>query len=160
VVFTVINITFCVAFTLELVLRLYAHQMQFFIGDGWAWNLFDGIVVLFSIVDELSQLLLVSDTRLLGFAGVLRMLRLGRLLRLVRLIRVIPALKSMVTLISASVNSFFWTGVLLLILMYCVAVYFTELATDVRMNIQEKKAERLAEIQRYWGSLGQEPLGT
>ncbi|CAJ1327765.1 unnamed protein product [Effrenium voratum] len=33
VVFTVINITFCVAFTLELVLRLYAHQMQFFIGE-------------------------------------------------------------------------------------------------------------------------------
>lgn len=65
-------------------------------------------------------------------------------------------------------NSFFWTGspqhledvsshgpgVLLLILMYCVAVYFTDLATDV-IRINSSKGLDYSEIEKYWGSLGQ-----
>lgn len=158
-IFTVINIVFCVIFALELLLRIIAYRKRFLVGDGWSWNLFDSIVVLSSIIDEFSLALFFEtgsgmQQRLLGFAGVLRMLRLGRVLRLVRLIRVIPALKSMVYLISASMNSFFWTGVLLLILMYCVAVYFTDLAADV-VRLNNNQGYDSSEIKKYWGSLGQ-----
>jgi len=120
------------------------------------WNLFDLIIVFFSVVDEVSQLFLSgSDVQtLLGFAGVLRMLRLGRVMRLIRLVRVVPALKSMVYLVSASMNSFFWTGVLLLLLMYCVAVYFTDLATEAT-RLNANTSVDLTEVRRYWGSLGQ-----
>eukprot|EP00913_Durusdinium_trenchii_P034350 g32138.t1 len=148
-------------FNWVLVAALLANALTFGVqaNDGWAWNVFDTVVVLSSMIDEFSQALFVGTSsemqqHLLGFAGVLRMLRLGRVLRLVRLIRVIPALKSMVYLISASMNSFFWTGVLLLILMYCVAVYFTDLATDVVL-LNRTKGFDSSEIVKYWGSLGQ-----
>jgi len=52
-----------------------------------------------------------------------------------------------VYLISASMTSFFWTGVLLLILMYVVAIYFTELATDL------KHGESATGLQQ-WSSIG------
>jgi len=157
-IFTIMNVSFCVIFALELLLRAVAYRKNFLMGDGWSWNVFDTIVVLSSIIDEFSQAFFITGSgmqqQLLGFAGVLRMLRLGRVLRLVRLIRVIPALKSMVYLISASMNSFFWTGVLLLILMYCVAVYFTDLATDI-IRLNNSQGFDSSEIKKYWGSLGQ-----
>jgi len=151
-IFTAINITFTIIFVAELSIRMVAYQWSFLWGEGWTWNAFDLIIVTFSVIDEASQLFFQGS--LLGFAGVLRMLRLGRVMRLIRLVRVIPALKSMVYLISASMNSFFWTGVLLLLLMYCVAVYFTDLATEaMRLNVDT--AADLSEVRRYWGSLGQ-----
>ncbi|CAE7296640.1 Scn11a [Symbiodinium sp. CCMP2592] len=156
VVFTAFNIAFTMIFVAELAIRIVAYHWNFLFGEGWMWNLFDLIIVFFSVVDEVSQLFLSgSDVQtLLGFAGVLRMLRLGRVMRLIRLVRVVPALKSMVYLVSASMNSFFWTGVLLLLLMYCVAVYFTDLATEAT-RLNTNTSVDLTEVRRYWGSLGQ-----
>eukprot|EP00439_Symbiodinium_sp_Y106_P084176 s2_g25.t1 len=150
------NVAFTMIFVAELAIRIVAYHWNFLFGEGWMWNLFDLIIVFFSVVDEVSQLFLSgSDVQtLLGFAGVLRMLRLGRVMRLIRLVRVVPALKSMVYLVSASMNSFFWTGVLLLLLMYCVAVYFTDLATEAT-RLNANTSVDLTEVRRYWGSLGQ-----
>lgn len=155
-VFTALNIAFTMIFVAELTIRIVAYHWNFLFGEGWMWNLFDLIIVFFSVVDEVSQLFLSgSDVQtLLSFAGVLRMLRLGRVMRLIRLVRVVPALKSMVYLVSASMNSFFWTGVLLLLLMYCVAVYFTDLATEAT-RLNANTSVDLTEVRRYWGSLGQ-----
>ncbi|CAE7569811.1 unnamed protein product [Symbiodinium sp. CCMP2592] len=50
-----------------------------------------------------------------------------------------------------SLKSFLWTVVLLLILMYCVAVYFTELAFD----LQHKHPDRdFSSVRQSWGSIG------
>lgn len=49
-----------------------------------------------------------------------------------------------------SLKSFLWTVVLLIILMYCVAVYFTELAFDLRNKHPEKD---FGSVNRTWGAL-------
>ncbi|CAE7236764.1 unnamed protein product [Symbiodinium natans] len=86
------------------------------------------------------------------------------------MVRLIPALKSMVYLILApgpprmlqscvlgsqeiarSLKSFLWTVVLLLILMYCVAVYFTELAFDLQHKHPDKD---FTSVRQSWGSIG------
>eukprot|EP00913_Durusdinium_trenchii_P001075 g987.t1 len=54
----------------------------------------------------------------------------------------------MVYLILASLKSFLWTVVLLIILMYCVAVYFTELAYDLRNKHPQKDFSSLGST---WG---------
>jgi Ca2+-binding EF-hand superfamily protein len=83
--------------------------------------------------------------------GILRMLRLARVVRLVRMVRLIPELKSLVYLILSSMGAFIWTIVLMLILMYCVAVYFTQIATDMRA--QKEVPPDIDVIVRYWGTI-------
>merc|ERR1711920_863891 len=76
------------------------------------------------------------------YVGALRIMRLGRMLRLVRMIRLFPALKSMVILIADSMDAFFWSLMLLIMLMYALAVYLTDLLAS--HNEASKK---------NWGSL-------
>lgn len=149
----VIDLTFCSIFVIELLLRTKAYGKKFFSMDGWQWNVFDLFVVVFSVADEATKLVL-SDSEVqevFESFGMLRLLRLGRIVRLVRMVRLIPALKSMVYLILASLKSFLWTVVLLIILMYCVAVYFTELAYDLRNKHPQKDFSSLGST---WGSIG------
>eukprot|EP00440_Ansanella_granifera_P028528 gb/GFBE01030996.1/.p1 GENE.gb/GFBE01030996.1/~~gb/GFBE01030996.1/.p1 ORF type:complete len:710 (+),score=126.96 gb/GFBE01030996.1/:1-2130(+) len=160
--FQVFDVAFTVVFVIELALRLCAFGWDFWTMNGWKWHLFDLFIVAFSVLDELSKLLLAGTElqTVIDSLGVLRMLRLGRIIRLVRVVRLIPALKSMVYLISASMSSFFWTGVLLIIFMYCVAVYFTEVASDLwhkhnRGDGDEDMDQVLALIRGHWGSIGQ-----
>lgn len=147
-----IDLIFCSIFVVELLLRIGAFQRRFFSTEGWQWNLFDSIVVFFSVADEATKLVL-SDSEvqeIFDSFGFLRLLRLGRIVRLVRMVRLIPALKSMVYLILASLKSFLWTVVLLVILMYCVAVYFTELAYDLHHKHPQKD---FSTVKQTWGSV-------
>eukprot|EP00927_Polykrikos_kofoidii_P053564 TRINITY_DN48173_c0_g1_i1.p1 TRINITY_DN48173_c0_g1~~TRINITY_DN48173_c0_g1_i1.p1 ORF type:complete len:588 (+),score=72.99 TRINITY_DN48173_c0_g1_i1:103-1866(+) len=150
-----INVFFCVIFALEWSVRVFVHRTSFWIGDGWRWNLFDTIVVSFTILDELSQgLMKGTDVQeVIDQMGVLRMLRIGRVIRLVRMVRLIPELKSLVYLIMSSMLSFFWTLVLMLILMYCVAVYFTQIATDLRSRDDAPNWKDLEALTLYWGTI-------
>ena len=40
-----LDITFCVFFTLELALRIFAHRRRFFRMNGCAWNVMDLLLV-------------------------------------------------------------------------------------------------------------------
>jgi len=150
--FRLLDWIYCCIFVIELLLRILVFRGEFLRMKGWKWNLFDTVVVLFSIVDELSNLLLQGTEiqKVIDSMGVLRMLRLGRVVRLVRMVRLIPELKSMVYLIMASMGSFFWTLVLLVIVLYCSAVYFTELATDL---VRDNPDADLGDIDLHWGSI-------
>jgi hypothetical protein len=54
----------------------------------------------------------------------------------------------------ASMGSFIWTVVLMLLLMYCVAVYFTELVAGLHIDGNEAKdPETLDLLEQHWGSI-------
>lgn len=152
--FRVIDWCFCVIFTMELAARLTAKGFRLYTTKDWQWAAFDTVLVFFQILDELSQLLLDGTAlqEVIEKALVLRMLRLGRIIRLIRMVRLIPELKSMVYLIAASMWSFFWTVVLLVLMMYCFAVYYTEVATEL---IRERGEEHATSdsIKKQWGSI-------
>eukprot|EP00930_Biecheleria_cincta_P043121 TRINITY_DN29649_c0_g1_i1.p1 TRINITY_DN29649_c0_g1~~TRINITY_DN29649_c0_g1_i1.p1 ORF type:complete len:722 (-),score=122.73 TRINITY_DN29649_c0_g1_i1:175-2340(-) len=148
----IVDITFSLLFLIELLLRILALGAHFFYMEGWAWNVFDSICVSFSVVDEATELLLAGTEakKTIDNLSILKVLRLFRLLRLVRMVRFIPALKSMVYLIAASLQSFFWTMVLILGVMFIVAVYLTEVATELVIQGKSSKGD---DIQAYWGDL-------
>mmetsp|Transcript_39985 Transcript_39985/g.74099 ORF Transcript_39985/g.74099 Transcript_39985/m.74099 type:complete len:666 (+) Transcript_39985:3-2000(+) len=151
--FRVLMTFFCVVFVLEIVARLAVNGRRFFYMRGWQWNWFDMVVVIFQITDEITQAFLDGGKmpNFIENLEVLRMLRVVRVVRLVRMVRLIPELKSMVYLIAASMWSFFWTLVLLLLVMYVGAVYFTEICSDVaRKNPDNPKID---EIRDRWGSI-------
>jgi len=159
--FRAIDWAFCCVFTAELSSRLAVHGRALYSMKGWKWNVFDTVVVFNQIVDELTMLTL-AGTEAQGAIenlGFLKMLRLGRILRLIRMVRLIPELKSMVYLIAASLGSFFWTLMLLILMMFCVAVHFTEAAGGLAKDWAESgDHDRALEIRKYWGSVTQSML--
>jgi hypothetical protein len=68
------------------------------------------------------------------------------------MVRLIPELKSMVYLISASMLSFIWTMVLIILLMYCAAVFYTDTANKVANDMDDH--EDAQAVRKYWGSVG------
>eukprot|EP00927_Polykrikos_kofoidii_P007470 TRINITY_DN13063_c0_g1_i9.p1 TRINITY_DN13063_c0_g1~~TRINITY_DN13063_c0_g1_i9.p1 ORF type:complete len:617 (-),score=104.59 TRINITY_DN13063_c0_g1_i9:13-1863(-) len=148
-----INVSFCLIFSIELGIRIAISGTRFWSNDGYKWNVFDTIIVTFTILDEVSQSLMSgSDVQeIIDQMGILRMLRVARVARLIRMVRLIPELKSLVYLILSSMGAFIWTLVLMLILMFCVAVYFTQIATDMRA--QKEVPPDIDVIVRYWGTI-------
>lgn len=114
---------FCVAFTIELMLRLIVHRASFFCGSGCAWNLFDFFVVVLQLVEEIMWLMAVG---LLGITGVLRLLRLVRIVRLARILRLIRELRILVTSITTSMKSLMWTLLLMFLIIYSVSLCITQ----------------------------------
>lgn len=92
-------------FVIEIVLKLYAYGLSFFKS---AWNLFDGIVILVSIIPSIGA----------SFA----VLRALRILRTLRLLKNIPKLKIIIESLLHAIPSIGWIGVLLVIIFYIFAV--------------------------------------
>jgi len=130
--FQVFEVFFCGAFVVELLARIFVFRTSLFTMPGWVWNVFDAFVICLQVAEVVTAFAIGHSPEALDGVGLLRTVRLGRIVRLVRMVRLIPELKSMVYLIAASMWSFFWTVVLLLLLMFGVAVYFTELVSDYR----------------------------
>lgn len=149
----VVDIVFCVIFLMELSIRIAMYNVNFFTMKGKWWNIFDVFVVGFSVIDEISKAFL-TGTKLqeaIDQLGILRLLRLARVLRLIRLVRMIPELKSMVYLIASSMGAFFWAVMLLLIMIYCIAVYLTELSDEI---IKKELVTSLEDLKLFYGSVG------
>jgi len=156
--FRIIDGLFCIVFVSELLLRVVVLRLQMFTGSDKMWNIFDCVVVSFQVIDEAAKLFLTGTKiqETIDNMGVLRMLRLARILRLVRMVRLLPQLKSMVYLIAASMGAFLWTCALMGILIYCVAVYYTELCTDIVKNpdYEWRGEEGKVALAMYFGSMG------
>jgi len=149
--FGAFDVIFCLVFTVELVLRMYVFGWRFFKFGEW-WNYFDMVVVAVQIVEEIAIASIgqQGSSRLPNMSGmrVLRILRLLRILRVLRVIRFISELKKMVYLIMGSLQSFFWAMVLLSLLIYVLAVFFTQLVADSYTPLEEGTV-----LAKHWDTL-------
>lgn len=147
-IFDIIDWVFACLFLSEVILRIAVTGKQFFFDK---FNVADIAIVCLHftelIVKQVAQG--QSDGGMVDQLGMLRMLRLGRLARMVRMVRLIPELKSMVYLMSASMASFFWAVVLMIVVMYAFSIYFTEICIDIRND----RPQDAAEIGDKWGSI-------
>lgn len=94
-----VDLGFCIIFTIELLIRVAQYRGQYLRMKEWQWNLFDLLVVSFSVIDELTKLIFAEGSKVRNTIDelfVLRMFRLARVVRLIRMVRLIPELKSMV----------------------------------------------------------------
>merc|ERR1712228_732899 len=96
---------------------------------GWMWNYFDFLIVSAQLLEVFFELVArstsidISNFRLLR---VMRILRLVRILRVVRVLHLISELRTIVSSIVGSFRSLVWVVVLLFLMIYIVAVYFTQ----------------------------------
>lgn len=147
-----LDIFFCVAFTVELALRLYTWGCSFFYAKQWQWNIFDMVLVIMQIIEEFLARIYAENPNSsnYSFMRLLRILRLIRVVRLVRIVRIIGELRTLVTSIISSLKSLSWTIVLLIVMMYMVGIYFAQLISD-----HGRHDPILCE---YFGSLGKSLL--
>lgn len=76
---TIVNYVLLAVFTLEVILKMMAEGTrwwQFFMGESWAWNIFDFTIVVTSLI------LLSSES-----GGTVSILRLMRIMRLVKFMK-------------------------------------------------------------------------
>lgn len=112
-------------FTVEVVVRMgaYGSKPWKYFEDGW--NIFDFVIVFFSLLFLLP---------VLSGGSFIPALRLVRILRVLRVLRAFPELQFLVDILIRSVRYIGWVGVLLFILLYLYAVlgvtFFREYAPD------------------------------
>eukprot|EP00435_Cladocopium_sp_Y103_P042561 s1176_g11.t2 len=121
----IIEVIYCIIFTAELMLRLTAYRLAFFTQVGWAWNVFDLLLVGVQLLEELLMALSGADGAVgQGTVGALQqmspttLLRIARVLRAVRVLRILRIalmaedLRLLVSCLLYCSKPFFWTAVL------------------------------------------------
>lgn len=141
-------------------MRLLAYGRHFFTETGLVWGIFDCCVVGLQVVEELLQTLatLTASDNSTGagnvtFLRAVRILRLIRVLRIIRIIRFMDELRTLVVSIMNSMRSLFWTLMLLLLGIYVVGIYFTQLVLDFRLEGIEAAAASDTRLNTHFGRL-------
>lgn len=145
--FIIVELIFCILFTIEIGLKLLTYGLNFLRMPGWRWNLLDVTIVSLQLLD---QILEVVDYSLSHFSAfrLLRMLRVVRVLRIIRLIRMISDLRAIVASVIGSMRALAWTVVLLFVIIYIISVYLTQLYVDSDIQGSSKH-----EFSKYYNSL-------
>mmetsp|Transcript_16303 Transcript_16303/g.28517 ORF Transcript_16303/g.28517 Transcript_16303/m.28517 type:complete len:702 (+) Transcript_16303:37-2142(+) len=124
--YTAVASFFAWSFFVELILRILAFKMRFFIGLNWAWNLFDVVVVILGVAEEILLILAMSGSfGNLEILRIMRVLKLARVIRIVRVFKVFRELRIMMLSVVSCVQSLGWTLMMLLVNIYIFSVFIT-----------------------------------
>jgi len=121
---------FCVFFTVELVLRLFAEKRDFIFSEEAPWNLFDTFLVLLSLLDLVLSSITDASTLNLTFARTLRIFRFARILRIVRVMRFFYSFRLMVYSVLYSMVSLLWVFIMLVFVMYFFSIFFLHAVSE------------------------------
>jgi len=157
-IFTAMTYAFLFMFSCELVIRTYVFRGEFFWGLEWRWNMFDVLCVLPQLLSVALRPLLQwtrgnTNTPIFRCARLIRLLRIARLLRLLHLL---IELRTMVASIVGSARYLVWACVIIVLLVYTIAVFFTQEVTDWRASSVETSSAALttsADLETYYGNV-------
>jgi len=149
--FQVVEMIFCIIFTAELSIRLYAFRRRFFTTPGArGWNWFDFLVVTLQLI----EIFMSAVASGIGMSfNLLRTLRLIRVIRLARTLRLIGELRTIVSSIAGSMKPLFWTGTLLFMVVYVLGVYVTQVVLHKRISLRDSPEMFPEDLDLYWGDL-------
>jgi len=160
VVLSVIRRIFTVAFTVELVLRIFAHGWDFFCRMNF-WNWLDTVIVVAGLVETVFAVIQAADgtnaPSMLSLRA-LRILRITRMLKIIRVLRIFRFVLALRTLVQSTIHtlkSLFWALVLLGLIIYVFALVFTEVTADMIRNLRANGAdgEEQSDSLKYFGSV-------
>jgi len=114
----VAEVSFVLFYVIELLLKLMVHRLYFFWGGNMGWNMFDAVLVAFSVV-EASFLIAVGNGNgaNVSFLRVLRLCKIAKVLRLFRALRFFTDLRLLIDcVLASSVNLMCCCGMILFFL--------------------------------------------
>eukprot|EP00747_Dinoflagellata_sp_TGD_P103288 gnl/TRDRNA2_/TRDRNA2_168913_c0_seq7.p1 gnl/TRDRNA2_/TRDRNA2_168913_c0~~gnl/TRDRNA2_/TRDRNA2_168913_c0_seq7.p1 ORF type:complete len:493 (-),score=69.85 gnl/TRDRNA2_/TRDRNA2_168913_c0_seq7:27-1505(-) len=130
--FRTANVVSCMAFALEVGLRIYAKGAAFFYTEGYLGNIFDFIVVALQVAEELVSTLCTVVGSSATLLRTLRLLRLIRILRFGRILNLVGPLRMLVISITNSFRLISWILVLLILMTYLAGIFLTEITSQYR----------------------------
>jgi len=143
--FNIFEKLFTVIFTIEWFARLYIYRVRF-LRDKWCY--LDGVIIIFGWV------VFFEDKALEFNVSFVRLARFTKILRLLHLLRsqeIFDSLKLLVAAIRASVNTLFWSLMILLLIQSVAGLFMLQI---LESYLQDKNQDVL--IQRrvfaYWGT--------
>ncbi|NXN07888.1 SCN5A protein, partial [Indicator maculatus] len=113
------NILFIAIFTAECVLKLVALRQYYFSN---AWNIFDLVVVIMSLVASLLSTIGKAFEHILP-PTLFRVIRLARIGRILRLIRAARGIRTLLFALMMSLPALFNIGLLLFLVMFIYAIF-------------------------------------
>eukprot|EP00434_Breviolum_minutum_P026505 symbB.v1.2.023431.t1/scaffold2143.1/size88057/2 len=158
---------YAVIFAVELVIRVSANGLKFFLSDEWIWNWLDVFIVLTSIWEIVTDLLLsdlFADDTNVTFTGLkaLRLVRITRIVkvaRLARVLRFVMALRTLISSIIYTLKSLIWAMILLGLIVYVFSVLFAQAVGDALIQYSTGSPDNvlddvdIAGMRRYFGTL-------
>jgi len=156
----IFNWFFGIAFTIELTVKVLALGCRFWME---LWNLFDGLLVFFWVVEVYFDTFHSADGEALPVnPSLLRIIRLMKLMRLVRLVRRIQgfdALYLMTTALQGSATILAWSAALLVVLLMMLALFANQILTDYYIKEEEhySRESRMA-VYEYFGTFSRSLL--
>lgn len=146
-----LDLSFTSFYVVELFLKLAVHRQYFFWTADWRWNVFDFVLVVLAVQEQVLEYMAASSVTRLSYMRSLRLVRVSRILRLLRAIRVIRELRMMVFSIMSSLNALFWCLVLVSLVICVFALFFLQIVTDYL--VLEEFPEDEAKFLEFFGSL-------
>lgn len=146
-----IDMLFSLVFYVEIVLRLGAYRMEFFVGDMWKWNILDLALIIMQTLDNFQAFLPMSCRRHSHYVlfRVLRVLRNIRILRVVRMCRFVAELRVLLVVMAGSFQATLWTIILLATVTYAFGLVLVNAINDSSYDPHE-----FEELNIYFGSMG------
>jgi len=137
-----IEITFTVAYCIEMLLRVALEKKQFCMGPNAGWNMFDLIIILFAVFDFLHNF---GNFRMLRIFRILRIAKTARALRSMKLLRVWRVVISQDVLCPM-----IWSSAMLIGFLFVCALVFTTFAGDFTSSATaEQEAEKTKLLELY-----------
>jgi len=160
---TALDACFLVFYTFELCLRIFVHRWYFFCNQDMRWNLFDLLLVAFSILDLAKSHLLTDGEsqggRTMVFFRLFRLFKVAKVLRLVRALRFFQELRLMVDCVLNSFSSLFWCLTLIGFMLYMFSLIFVQGMTQHLKDVgQSMTHEERQSIMETVGSVGRAAL--
>lgn len=119
---TWVDLSFAAIFSIEILLRMVAEELLFWIGPEWKWNVFDFIMVL-SMVADAALVLAGLD---ISYIRLLRIVRALRSIRIIRVLRFFRELRVMLLSIMHSIAPLLWAVVFLFLIISVFSVVFLQ----------------------------------
>lgn len=126
-----LNTAFTVAFTLEMIIKLYGLGLRVYCKD--AFNIFDGLIVILSLVELSITIASSGGGGKKNATSAFRAVRVFRILRVLRVTRLLRSLRFMKVIIEV-LKSTFEQFIYIALLMFLFVFIFTLLGTQIFGN--------------------------
>lgn len=150
---------FVIFYTTELILKLCVHRCFYFCNQDMRWNIFDAVLVAFSLFDiMITHIVLAAESDGGGgnftFMRTLRILKMARVLRGLRVMRFFLELRLMLNSLVGSLSSLFWSIAMLGLIFYIFGLVFVQGVSNYLMfdeGADPNNLEKYALIMKYFG---------
>jgi len=118
------DISFTAWFSVEILIKMLADRLDFFVGEDKYWNWFDMALVAEAIVG------LFFEGSKLSFLRIFRVFRLVRVVKVVRSVKALARLRTMIFAILHSFVDLLWAFLVIILIIFVFAIVFDNAVAD------------------------------